>query len=560
MKKLFGFIIVLCLSFFAIRPLFVRGYFPMHDDTQVSRVIVMAKALKEGQFPVRWVSDLGYGYGYPIYNFYAPLPYYVGGLIHLMGVDSIVATKCMFGIGALLAAVSMYLLLFPTVGFVGSIAGAILFMYAPYHASQIYVRGAVGEYWAIAFVPLIIMGMIRAMKDKRIGVGCVIAGVGLSGTILSHTILGFLTTGLFGCVTVIYWCISIIGKKKRMRMVSVPIFILALGLGISAFFWLPAYMEMSATGVTSMIRSASTDFFDHFVCVGQLWNSPWGFAGSASGCVDGMSFKLGKIQILAAVTSLAAWVWLILRKRQQRGIRMSLMVIGIGISAVSVIGLLPVSEPIWRLVPFVPFIQYPWRLLAYTALGLAICGMFISTVSHRPIIRIGIAMCIIIATMYTDGKIFRPQYIYDASSSAFETQQDLRFRVSKISDEYLPQDLIKPKSANDIVQATIPETQTLIVRQIHESDTAYDADIISIIPQTVVIRKAYFPGWKYWLDGKEVHPTIAHGLPSVILSEGVTHMVMRFTDTPIRIIGNWISILSIIGVGIILFYDKKTKT
>ena len=108
MKKIIGCCIVFVLSIFAIRSLFINGYFPMHDDTQVARVVVMAKALSEGQFPVRWVSDLGYGYGYPIFNFYGPLPYYVGGAIHAIGIDSVVATKWMFGIGAVTAAISMW--------------------------------------------------------------------------------------------------------------------------------------------------------------------------------------------------------------------------------------------------------------------------------------------------------------------------------------------------------------------------------------------------------------------------------------------------------------------
>ena len=58
MKHVLGIIVVLLLSYRAILPLLSHGYFPMHDDTQVARVNVMGKALKSGQFPVRWVTDL----------------------------------------------------------------------------------------------------------------------------------------------------------------------------------------------------------------------------------------------------------------------------------------------------------------------------------------------------------------------------------------------------------------------------------------------------------------------------------------------------------------------
>ncbi|HLB60849.1 MAG TPA: hypothetical protein VJL83_04575, partial [Patescibacteria group bacterium] len=61
-----GLLVVLILSIPTILPLFNKGMFTMHDDTQVVRVQQMAAALADGQLPVRWVQDLGYGYGYPL--------------------------------------------------------------------------------------------------------------------------------------------------------------------------------------------------------------------------------------------------------------------------------------------------------------------------------------------------------------------------------------------------------------------------------------------------------------------------------------------------------------
>src|SRR3990167_10607745 len=110
MKKYYGLFVVLILSFWAIQPFFISGFFPMHDDVQVARVFEMKKVLQNGVFPVRWVPDLGYGYGYPIFNFYAPLAYYAGGFFTLLGFDALIATKTMMGIGILLAGVFMYLL------------------------------------------------------------------------------------------------------------------------------------------------------------------------------------------------------------------------------------------------------------------------------------------------------------------------------------------------------------------------------------------------------------------------------------------------------------------
>jgi hypothetical protein len=76
-RHIFSLIVLLLLSFGAIRPLLAR-FFPMHDDTQVGRVIVMGKRYGTA---ISGSMGIGFrvGYGYPLFSYYGPLPYYVGG-------------------------------------------------------------------------------------------------------------------------------------------------------------------------------------------------------------------------------------------------------------------------------------------------------------------------------------------------------------------------------------------------------------------------------------------------------------------------------------------------
>ena len=156
MKRVLLVLIILFLSYVTVKPLFVSGFFPMHDDTQVGRVVAMGKALRTGQFPVRWVADLGYGYGYPIFNFYGPLPYYFGGSLYALGFQGLFATKVMMVAGIVLAGVTMFVLSSSVFGLYGGLLSGMLYVYAPYHAVQLYVRGSVGELWAYGFLPLVL--------------------------------------------------------------------------------------------------------------------------------------------------------------------------------------------------------------------------------------------------------------------------------------------------------------------------------------------------------------------------------------------------------------------
>lgn len=548
---------MLLLSWFLIKPLVGPGYFPMHDDTQVARVVVMGRALREGQFPVRWVSDLGYGYGYPLYNFYAPLPYYFGGTLHAFGVDSIVATKTMFAAGILLAVVFFYFFADYIFGTISAIVGTLLFSYAPYHAVQVYIRGAVGEYWAIAFAPLILWGFSLIVK-KKTSIGIVVGGIGFACVIVSHTILGFLTSGLVIGGILLYSLYAFIRKSFDAQLMMHLFMSVLLGFGLSAFFWLPAFVEMGSTSVSSMISRAPTNFFDHFVCPLQLWDSPWGYAGSAPGCVDGMSFKLGKLQLI--VTMIAALMWVVSLKNKKKSTITAMATIGVILFVLSVVGMIDVSKSLWLIVPFVSFIQYPWRLLAFVMLAMGIsASFFISTIQQRTH-QILLAIVVVGICLFMNAKLFAPQYLYAQDSKAFETTDELRFRISKISDEYLPPGIKKPISASEIITAPIIGNENLRVTEITDSDTNYKAILESNIDQQTVFQKAVFPGWIYKINGLLVRPTIVQGEPRMVLSKGKSTFEASLTNTPIRIVGNVLSVISFVLVGGVLTYGKKTKT
>src|SRR4030042_3944603 len=84
LKKYWLIGILLILIFPTILPLTKPGFFTMHDDQQVVRLYELDQALAAGQFPARWVKDLGFGYGYPLFIFYPPLVYYLGEVFHLL--------------------------------------------------------------------------------------------------------------------------------------------------------------------------------------------------------------------------------------------------------------------------------------------------------------------------------------------------------------------------------------------------------------------------------------------------------------------------------------------
>lgn len=528
-------VFLLLLSLPAVGPLFHSGFFPMHDDTQVVRVFEMAQALRDGQFPVRWVADLGYGFGYSIFNFYAPLAYYVGAFFSLIGFDYLLATKLMFGLGMILSAVFMYLLAKEFWGKAGGLLAGLFYLYAPYHALDIYVRGAAGEFWAMAFLPLVFLGMYKIYKNDARGI--ILAVFGFAAVILSHnlTALMLLPFLILTCLVMIFF------SKNKIRITYYVSLITIFSLGLSCFYWLPALLEMGLTKVYSQIGGGA-DFHNHFVFLDQLWASPWGFGGSSAGRLDGMSFMVGKLHIIFVVFSLllAFLFW----KKREKNLAVTI-VIAVLFFALSVFLTTSYSLFVWDFIKPMAFIQYPWRFIALATLFSSFTAGSIVAFVNKKLLP---TMAIVIILLFLNLKYFRPQYYVAQSADDYTSEENIKWKTSKISDEYLPKDFVIPVNENEVAlnKVAVLGGEVQIINQSLKSQQQQFFLVVKT-PAKILFNTAYFAGWKMWINGGEESFILDKGRIKIALKSGDYDLSLRFVNTPVRTVANWISLVSLLG-------------
>jgi len=562
-KSIFPIFIVLVLNFFSIKPLLMSGFFPMHDDTQVARVYEMGKALSDGMFPVRWAADLGYGYGYPIFNFYAPFAYYFGGALNLLGLDALVSAKLMMIVGIILSGVFMYLLARELWGKIGGLVSSLFYVYAPYHAVDIYVRGDVAEFWAYAFIPLAFYGFLKVYKEKKWKY-IVIGAFGFSGVILSHNLTAMMITPF---LMFLLFFLLISDTKEKIGSIFYFLITLFFGISISAFYWLPALVEMKFTNVLSQIGGGA-DFRDHFVCAVQLWQSPWGFGGSVGGCVDGISLKIGKLHV---ILSLIAIVFLIIslqyRKFKNLFSKSSYQIIfaifSVFAFVISVLLTLEISKPIWEFIPVMAFFQFPWRFLliiSFFASILAGFSIWIIQKAEKDIIKLDKANFIIVpiaifTLIFFNSKLFSSQSPLYKRSSDYTNPLSLKWTASRISNEYMPKNFIKPGTKDDVVknQIVAQDKSTKVLFQ-SSSTNRIHANISSEKKTKIKVNLAYFPGWNVFIDNKKSMPEITNKGFFVNIPSGDHSLDIFFAQTPIEKFATSISLTSLflLLVGIIL--------
>lgn len=551
-KKIVPYIVLIFFCIFTVIPLLSRGYFPMHDDTQPTRVHLMSEAIRHGQFPVRWVDELGYGYGYPLFNFYSPLPYYIGAAFELTGLDAISATKFMMGVGMILAGLSMYLLGSVLFGVWGGLVSSFLYVYAPYHAVQLYVRGAVGELWAYAFLPLILLGFVLQRKKNHL-FGKTVGVVGLTGVILSHNITALITVMFLG-VWLVVETIHFLKTKKSTSTIYI-VSILLVSLGITAFFWMPALFESSFTKVETL-TGGTNHFSSHFLYLDQLWDSPWGYAGSAPGRADGMSFKVGKLHLLIAALG---FVWLLQSKKSNSLYKEIAVLTSAGL-ALAIFFMLSISLPIWNLVPLLAYVQYPWRLLSFTtffvSLGAGFFTLWGQARDYRKAFLIFVCVLLGVVVIF-NFKYFKPQIIKNVSPYDYTSTERIAWDISKISDEYLPKDFPTPSSPNELPSEKITISDAIIIESSDVKPHFISLVISAKSAAEIVFSIAYFPGWTVVVDSNTVQSVVRDGKIVLPVSEGRHVVTLYFQNTPIRNIANIISLLALVVGGGVMLHMKN---
>src|SRR3989344_3934224 len=102
-------LVLLAVTLLAGNWLLRPGYFNMHDDLQMFRQLSMEECFKDGQIPCRWTRLMGYGFGYPLFNYYPPLPYLFGEVVRILGFSYITTVKMTFLFAFVAAASTMYI-------------------------------------------------------------------------------------------------------------------------------------------------------------------------------------------------------------------------------------------------------------------------------------------------------------------------------------------------------------------------------------------------------------------------------------------------------------------
>lgn len=552
--------------------LFTPHFFRVHDFTHAGRIAEMARALGDGHFPVRWTQNFGYGYGMPLFEFYGPLPFYVGGVLYWLGVNVITSIKALYLIANAVTLLGSYRLGKKFFGPAGGLITAAALTLAPYRALNLYVRGAVNEAWAIAFLPWILLGVIQIFQRQRRG--WLTLTVSLTGLLLSHNITTLLFLPVLGLFVALYFGGMIWRRVPELfrqqefrwrnffRLTGQLLGSALLAFGLSAFYVVPAFAEKSLTQLEKTIFTPYFDYHLHFLYIRQFFNPSWGYGGSGWSVTDDISFFLGwgqwlAVGILVALILRKSWSWLRYRTPIFSSKRMLAIMC---ISGALLVGALYMSilksQWLWDSLPLLKFAQFPWRWLGVAIVFLSLLlGSIGSFIVKKPA-RIAVTLLLVIAMIISSIVYFRPEKYLDRTESFYYTDPQLiRRELSGILPDYIPASMTMPPSVIPegliVNLADVPATEyEILTDRTHEK-------LISTVFKTetrLSLAVADYPGWSVEIDNQRWNRQLGiDGNIELLVPPGSHLVAVRFLATAIRQYSDWASLFAwILLIGLLL--------
>lgn len=540
-------------------------YWNMHDDMQLIRQLEFEKCLDDGQIPCRWSPDLAYGYGYPLFNYYPPFPYIVGQIFRFAGSSFVMAVKYTALLQIILSAFFMYLLASSFFGPIGGLISGLFYTYAPYHAVDIYIRGAMDEVWAAVFFPLILYfskKLIESPKKRYL----ISLAISFACLLLSHNP----TVLIFTPVVVVWSLYWIYSQKLKNFSSSFPIilrlfFAALLSLGLAAFFTLPVLFESNLVQIDSMFTNYYT-YSIHFASVFQLFVSNfWGDGPSVWGPNDGMSFAIGYLHWIIPTVLLIIIAVKYLKKHRLSVIELS--VIGLVLMAYfSAFMSHERSTFIWKLIPVLQKLQFPWRFLNITAFLFSLAAGFTSIIIFSKKINrrlsYAILTAVIILLIAVNLSHFTPiTYGPITDQQKFSGLAWINQVTGGIYD-YLPKTakIAPQRPANNYVDEIIP-TNTPYDLTGQKKGTDWQFFNLELRnPATIYLSVIAFPQFVVYDNQQQINYQIepVNGRISLNLDAGQHQIYLKLKNTPIRTVSNYISLFSL-AVVIYLILPKKWK-
>lgn len=438
-----------------------------------------AVQLWQGEIYPRWLMEMNGAFGSPAFFFYPPLPYYVSALFagpeplaHHAMIPLLWSNTLALGLSGLFA----YLWLRPFATSGRALAASLLYMALPYHlAIDIYARFALAESWAFVWAPLALLAQDRLCR--RAPFALLLLALAVALLTLSHLPSTLLILGLLTVRSLL------LAWRSKITLHLWPTLLGQLwGLAMASLLLLPALLDQGGISMDQM-RIGMFEFHRNFLDRLPETSSDWRFRG-----------HLAWLTLLTLVLLLVAWA----AAREPR--HPELLIWGT-IGTLSFLMMLPLSEPLWHLLPPLQLVQFPWRLNLLLVIA-TVAVVALGVPAYRPwqwLWWTVLALTLLSQAVYVHESPLTQAPQKSALNGEFDSKRSAReYRPKQVPKGMFAPTLLAWK--DEFQPAITTEQQGISWQILNWQPRQIVLTVDAPTPAKLILHQFDYPGWQAKLD------------------------------------------------------------
>lgn len=485
-------------------------------------------SLLAGEIYPAWSSQENNGYGGIGLRFYPPAAHYVLAVAKILTGDWFAASCLAFLFWTTLSGFAVYFWAREWFPEKSSFFASVLYIFAPYHALQLYGAFLYAEFAAAAILPFCFLFVTRICRRGHLPdvLSLAISFGLLVFTHLPLTIIGSLALFIYVLVSIKFKVFSAPSYKLLAGVI--------LGLAASSFQWVKVITEMKWVNHTASNYSqiGSYDYRQNF-----LFSFPYLYGFET----DSRNLWLLDSSVLITFLLTVPLVILFFR-RAETVVKQKLF--GILIVSGSAVFMASVaSRPVYDLIVPLQKIQFPWRWLSIVSISLAIfsaagfeyLGELWKNRKQRPIFYL-ITGGLLIGLTFTCSQIIR-QAVYLPRQEF--TEMSKKFASAPNYECWLPIWSTKDTQNNN-AKISVGERKVNLSEWTAKN---IEFDVAKGAETTARLALFYYPHWQATANGNPIETfPVPDGAMAFSVPPGDSNIKIVFSEPPVINLGKAISI------------------
>lgn len=526
-------LLIYTLSYFH-HPLLERADTMFHYN----RLAILIEALSNGNYPGYIDYSAINGYGYLINTFYPDLtliPFAIIGLFTSLK-TAYLSMLLIISLCTFIFTYSCIKTIFKS-KFIGYIT-ALLYTFCLYRLFDVYFRGAIAEYIAFTFLPLILLGIYQISNGDYkkwyiFTIGCFL---------LLNTHL--ITVVMVSVGIIVYILINIkqyIEDKKRLKYLLISFLVTVL---LSVGFLIP-FGEQILSNQFFFSTQPSTDIRYSLLPMNKI----------LEGMLNAVypSENTSPNPILGATLFFPLFARLFVKCKDSK-------LIYVDIATIIAFGLVLSSNYYfpWQYIPFkyLQFIQHPTRLLMIASFIFAVAGSYyISLIEMKQIMRKWIPLVLVILT-FLYIKVNANNY-YEIFKVSGKIENKIEKGLAVGGAEYLPANISSLNDLWNTPRELLYDKENIKITNIDLGDGKAKFEIVNLLKKdSIIVPFTYYKGYKININGKNIDYTQSENGLIKIDVDKQSSVVVSYIGTTIQKISNYFAILFLLVF--VIFVSIKT--